>query len=300
MHRLPDRPFLARELADIGLTPSRVRRMTDDGEISQVFRGVYLPAALPDDFATRLAAVRLSLGSGQIACDRTAAWLHGIDLYRYGEYVGVPQLEFCVRRGRTRTRVPMIHGMTRDLADSDIEERSGVVATSPLRTALDLGAVLYRKDALAALDQYRRMHGVTVEQLVAGIERYKGRRGVRQLRDLVPLSDPRAESIRETWMRFAIHDAGLPAPEPQYWWRETFRLDLAYARQRVAVEYDGEEFHLTPEQERYDARRRALLRDDGWTLIVVRNGDFTGQRLETWISDLREALAARMQNNRRW
>lgn len=301
METLPLRPFLSSQLPEVGLTPARLRRAVESGQVRRLFTGIYVSSAVPDDLEVRLQAVRLGLGPGQIACDRTAAWIHGIDLYRYGEYADVPIPEFCVRRGRTRTRLPAIHGMTRDLADVDIETRSGLTSTTPLRTALDLGAVLYRRDALAALDQYRRLHDVTLEQLVLGAERYRGRRGVRQLRFLIPLSDPRSESIRETWTRLAILDAGLPAPETQYWWRDLYRLDLAYPRQRVAVEYDGEEFHLSSsDQVARDRARRDSLREDGWELIVVRNGDFSDARLSEWTGRLRAVLDDRRVGNRRW
>ena len=76
------------------------------------------------------------------------------------------------------------------------------------------------------------------------LARYRRRRGVIQLRQLVQLVDPRVESERESWVLLAIHDAGLPLPEPQYWIEidgvPTYRLDFAYPRLRVCVEYDGD------------------------------------------------------------
>ena len=77
----------------------------------------------------------------------------------------------------------------------------------------------------------------------------------------------------------------------------TYRLDFAYRRRRVCVEYDGEEAHR--DQEEYDADRRAWLRDHGWTVIVVRQGDFGDEALDRWLAELREALAAAY-SNRRW
>ena len=173
---------------------------------------------------------------------------------------------------------------------------AGVRTTTPLRTALDLACNVKRADALSALDAFARQHHVSREALLSGLERFKGRRGVIQARELVLLMDPRAESERETRLRLALADAGLPAPRPQ--WvviidGHEFRLDLAYPAHRVGVEYDGEEWHGTEEQRRHDNLRRRLLEKAGWVVIVVRRGDFSPARMDSWLSDVRDALEGR-------
>ena len=58
---------------------------------------------------------------------------------------------------------------------------------------------------------------------------------------------PRAESPGESWVRLEIIDNLFPPPVLQ--WsvrrdgRELFLLDLAYPGLKIAIEYDGEEFH---------------------------------------------------------
>ena len=49
------------------------------------------------------------------------------------------------------------------------------------------------------------------------LPRFRRRRGVVQLRELLELVDARIESARESWTWLEIHDAGLPLPEPQVW-----------------------------------------------------------------------------------
>lgn len=299
----PARPFVFAELHLLGITRTDLRRGLDSGQVRRVVRGVYAPASLPDDPESRLRAIGLALRPGQVACDRTAAWIHGVDLFGSAEHETVPNVETCALRGDPRSRLVGVRGRTRDLAPHDVMELSGIQTTTPLRTALDLGCVLHRRDALAALDNLRRLHGLTREDLLQELPRYHRRRGVVQLRLLVTLSDDRAESVRESWMRLAIHDAGLPRPQLQVWvevdGRPTYRLDLAYPASRVAVEYDGAAFHSSPEQRRHDEERRELLREQGWTVIVVRVGDFTGDRLTAWTADVRRALESAY-CNRRW
>jgi very-short-patch-repair endonuclease len=290
----PDRPFLASELRSLGISRPRLDRAVREREVRRVLRGVYLRTDVADTIETRLQAAKLVLPPGSVICDRFAAWLYGIDLFQFGETAVLPPIETCVLRGKNRSRLAGVRGRTRDLGKDDIVEMDGVFVTTPLRTALDLGCNLWRRDATHVLDRFLRDFG-TRDELARGAIRYFRRRGVVQLRELIPLADGRAESRRESWTRIEMRDAGLPEPEVQ-WWIEidgvpTYRLDLAYPRHRIAIEYDGEEFHLrTEEQRRNDRERRQWLRDHGWTVIVVRNGDFTGPGLDRWLRAVAEAL----------
>ena len=82
---------------------------------------------------------------------------------------------------------------TRHLLDRDVMIVRGIQVTTPLRTALDLGRLLWRFDALAAMDGFVLIV-VPKQELLHEIERFKGFRGVVQLRDLAPLAEGKAES----------------------------------------------------------------------------------------------------------
>lgn len=301
---LPDTPFTAEMSRERGLTTYRLRRMLREGVVRRITRGVYVAATVVDSVELRAQALALVLAPHQVVCDRTAAWLYGIDAFTFGDLDLLPEIETCARRGSSRCRRREVDGHSRDLNDSDVASIGGVQVTTPLRTALDLGCILQRRDALAAIDAFRRREEITLRDLVLASLRYKGRRGVIQLRELIPISDPRAESARESWTRLAIHDAGLPAPELQVWVDvdgiPTYRIDLAYRRRRIAIEYDGWEAHeSTPELRERTAARRRWLRAHGWTVIVVRVGDFTGIALDRWLGELADALASSYSNRRR-
>jgi len=301
---LPTKPFTTAQARELGISKKQLIAAVGSGEVRRVLRGVYQRTDEPDTVENRAAAAALVLASGSVLRDRSAAWLHGIDVFTYAEHGVVPPLETCVGRFRAPSDRLGVDGGTRDLAPDDVMTIQGVRVTTPLRTALDLGCNLRRRDALAALDQFMRTHGLTREQLAQGALKFFRRRGVIQLRQLIPHANERSESPRESWTRLEIVDAGLPCPELQFWIEidgmPTYRIDLAYPCLRVAVEYDGDEFHLrTEEQKRHDAERREWLRQNGWSVIVVRNGDFTGSGLDRWLGELKSALRPTY-SNRRW
>ena len=139
-----------------------------------------------------------------------------------------------------------------------------------------------------------RRHGISRRELEREVNRFHGRRGVIQLRELIPLADADAESPGESFTRLAIADDDLPPPQLQVWvcvdGVPTYRLDLAYPHHRIAIEYDGRAFHDSPEQRARDEARRRWLRDHGWTVIVVTKDDFTPGARRRWLDDLRRGL----------
>ena len=209
-----------------------------------MLRGVFLRADVPLTIGLKLAAAALVIQRSSVACDRTAAWIWGVDVHRLGELDVVPPLETRVLPGRHRTERHEVRGGERDLLPCDWVEVDGVKVTTPLRTAMDLGCLLPRRSALSAMDALMRAHGFTCGDLTRMLARYHRRRGVIQLRELVSWVDPRAESQPESWTRLELLDHGLPMPELQWWividGVPTYRLDLAYPGARIAIEYDGE------------------------------------------------------------
>jgi len=291
---LPAGPFTRREAEGLGITRGRLRAMVADGSVRRVLSSVYAAGDVPETLELRVAALGLIVGPDHIACDRTAAWIHGVDLLSLGESPARARPEVCVVRGRAPSERPEVRSRSRDLARRDVVRAGGLLVTTPLRTALDIGCILRRRDALAAMDRLGNLHGVRTLDLLAELPRFRRRRGVLQLRELIPLIDVRAESPAETWTRLAIHDAGLPAPVSQwevYVDGRVFRLDFAYPERLLAVEYDGTEFHSDPADVERDRERRDLLRRAGWRVIVVARDGLTAAGSTRWLSDLRGELA---------
>ena len=77
----------------------------------------------------------------------------------------------------------------------------------------------------------------------------------------------------ESEARLAMIDGGLPMPVLQYEIvdgnGDLRRVDFAWPEQRIAVEYDGLDWHTGDDAMRRDRKRTAALMDVGWIVIVI-------------------------------
>lgn len=297
MTELPATPFLARDIGSLGLSRENLRILLRAGEVRRMLTGVYVRADAEDTPALRAACAGLVLPPHCVVADRSAAWLHGVDCYDVAELAGPHLLEVVSLRGNQPTRRAEVYGGERELQPDEICEIGGVRVTTPLRTACDLACQRGAARALAVLDAFRRAYALEIADFAAVLPRFTDRRGVKQLRRLIPLSSPLAESAAESWTRMVIIDESLPAPEPQLWvlvpgygW---VRVDMGWRHLKVCVEYDGEEFHTRAEDREHDERRREAMRRDGWIVIVVRKDGFSGPGRELWFRELKAAFAER-------
>ena len=292
-------PFSRLEALRAGLSAHDLRFMVADGALRQSVRGVYVPTTLPDTLDVRAMSLAKVAAPHVVIVDRTAAWLWGVSAYTLTEESGAVPIDAFSLRGRNRVRRPGIIGGARDLRPSDWVETGGVRVTSPVRTALDLACSLGRLQAVATVDALMRAQGLAKEDLYAILPRFRGRRGVVQAREVAALVDPRAESHGESFTRVIVVDEGFPPPELQVWvydeqGRPIFRLDHAYEALKIAVEYDGEQHHTSPEDRKRDAERRAWLRANGWVVIVLTKKDLAVHNRPRWVKELSEARRERL------
>jgi hypothetical protein len=284
-----ERPFSPAESRAEGVSPHQLANLRERGLVRCVVRGAYAVAQVADSLETRTTALKLVLARGAIVVDRTAAWLHGVDILPRSAVYVPPPVQIFSRDG-SRLRRPGVASGVRSLRDFDVMEIDGLRVTTPLRTALDLGRLLGRFEALAALDGFLRL-GVSHAQILTSVERFKGERGVVQLRWIAPLANGRAESPAESALRLHWYDAGLPTPELQWWVHDDdgvpcYRIDLALPELRYGAEYFGEAFHTEADADHDEDRLAWLQSARRWTIdVFVRTdiyypGDPTGRLLE--------------------
>ena len=270
-------PFTLAEARRAGLHPTQVSRLCEAGILRRLLHGVYVVAQIPDSLELRSAALRLVVPSDAVVTDRTAGWLHGAPMVLApNDHLATPPVSVFLNRKGARLRNGLARSGQRLLRDEDVVEINGVLVTTPVRTACDLGRLLHRDSALAALDAMLRLGRFDSDELWDSIGHLKGMRGVRQLRALAPMADPRAESMGESVLRLRWLDIpSLPRPElqipvarPGRW---PYRVDLGVEELLMGFEYDGEEWHRrTARQIERDRGRRAWLRDErDWLICPV-------------------------------
>jgi len=274
---LPQSPFTRAEALDV-MREREWRALSAQGLVREAVPGLFVDASLPDTLEHRLAIARRAVAPDVVVARRTAAWLQGYDLLDYRGFPATPKVETVTNeRAKRPKNALMAAHFADDLLPGDVTEIGGLRVTTPLRTVCDLARFTPRGDALVAVDAYLHKGMVEAEQLRKHFVRWKGRRGIRQAYATLEMADARSESGGESRMRLRVLDMGLPRPElqiPVYdlHGRVRFWLDLGWPQWKLALEYDGEEFH--PEEQLVrDRARRKWIRDRGWTVEAFRRGD---------------------------
>jgi hypothetical protein len=248
------------------------------GAVQRIWHGIYCRGE-PTDLL-RLRGLDFSSGTKVPVCLGTAAAIHGFDTEEPAD------LHVLNPPGRQLRPVDGLVVHRRDGAPLVVVD--GRRVTSPAWTAVEVARSLRRPRALATLDAALRSGKCSRAELWRAAIEQAGRRGIVAVRELLPLADGRAESPMESEARLAMIDGGLPIPELQYEVvdgnGQLRRLDFAWPDQRVAVEYDGMDWHSGADAMRRDRDRHAALLDVGWVVIAIvfddvrhRSWDFVGR-----------------------
>lgn len=236
---------------------------------TRLLPGVYQARGKAPALRDRTVAAWLWSGRRAVIAGAAAAALHGAEWVN-----GDVAIELIWRNGRPPSGV-VVRNET--LADGEVTLIDGLPVTTAVRTALDLGRHLRRGSALARLDALARATGVCADDIRLLAERHRGARGIRRLRQILPLVDGGAASPKESWLRLLFIDAGLPVPTtqiPVYDGRGLIALlDMGWEDFKVSAEYDGDQHRSDRRQYVWDQRRARLVAGLGWKEIRVINED---------------------------
>jgi len=225
-----------------------------------VFRAVYIARDAELTAAVKARAAWLSTGA--TLCGLSAAAVLGTNWLD-----GAAPAEI-VRADRHRQNGIVVHSY--DLADGEVCAVAGMRATSPARTAFDIGRARPAARAVPVLDALLNATGIKPADVITVADRRSGARGVRRLRAALEWVDGGAESPQESRVRLLLVGAGLPRPETQIEFRELrIRVDMGWREWKVAVEYDGIQHWESRYQRSWDIERIALLEAAGWCVIRV-------------------------------
>ncbi len=274
-------PFSTRMAFEAGLTRYALDELVKSGHVVRIFKGVHVVAGTPDTVDLRVRAVQLVVPPNAVACDHTAAWVHGADLLPPSAHEGAPPVCFFSRDSGNRLRLPGVVSGERTLTLDDVVDIGGLRVTSPLRTTCDLGRTRDLPRALAHVDGMLALKLFTQDRLLLEVERFRGMRWVTHLRTVAVMGDARAQSPAESMLRYYWIAAGLPTPTPQYpvldaLGREVFYLDLCDPVNGVAGEYDGKLFHGEERRDHDEQRRNWIETNHPIQITVFTDADLFG------------------------
>jgi hypothetical protein len=240
-----------------------MQRRLRSAELVKILPGVYSRGA--PDALTRLRGLDLRCGEHVAVCLGTAAAIFDFDTEGVTD-VHVLNPEGHLLRNHVGVVVHRREG-------APLTSYRGRRLTTPAWTAVEVARSLRRPRALATLDAALRSQTVDRRELLAAAEVQAGRRGIVTVRDFIPVARPEAESPMESEARLVMLDGGLPEPLLQYEIVDRdgrlWRVDFAWPDRRVAVEYDGFDWHSSPEALRRDRQKRAALEEIDWRILSI-------------------------------
>ncbi|OBF30944.1 hypothetical protein A5724_23365 [Mycobacterium sp. ACS1612] len=253
-----------------------------------VYRDVYVPKAQKLSAADRAIAAWLWSKRRATAAGLSAAALHG------SRWLDAELPAELNQTHRHKTKGIVLHSDV--LSEDEVCAVMGVPATTPARTAYDLGRRSGLTAAVIRIDALMQATDLKATEIEALAERHRGARGIVQLREATMLSDTGAESPQETRTRLILTFAGLRPKRTQIEVFDRFgefvhRIDMGWDDWMVGVEYDGAQHWTDPDVRDNDIEVQAVLEAMGWRIIRVSAG-MVRYRPSTIIARTRAALHA--------
>ena len=255
-----------------GLSHSSLERAVAREWVDRLARDRYVVAGAPDTWHRRLEAAILGIESGG-ASHGTAAVLWELPGFSPGE------IELLVPVGRgSRNPLATIH-RSRTLLATDFTALGRWPLTTPTRTLLDLARVAPTVALLEAFDD-AICRGLTTPERIARHAARVLRQAPRDAKALVDQAlaawtvGPLPANRGEMAVVRLLLEAGFPPPERQVEVRARdgrliARVDLAYVRDKLAIERLSRRWHGSGAAQVRDAARRLELQAAGWRVIEV-------------------------------
>ncbi len=255
-----------KQLLELGMGRRAVVLRLEQGRLHELHRGVYVVGVRRVSRRGRWMAAVLSCGDGGVLSHRSAARFWRL-LPPTAEWIDVTRPDRRMRRNG-------IVGHRSGLHDDEWLVEDGIPVTSPFRTIFDLAAVVDKRQLERAWHEAEVRKMTDRVSLPVLLERYPGRRGTRNLRELLASVEPIGISRNEFEEAFlALVDAcGLPRPRmnADLSLRGRFiEVDALWEHERLAVELDSRSVHGTRKRFESDRQRDRILVAEGFRTMRV-------------------------------
>lgn len=258
------------QLYGAGFTRHEIRGLVSRSFLHRLHRGVY---AVGNPRLSRrgwLFAALLAAGDDSFLGHRTGAGVRGLC------GINTWQPDVTVVRNQTQTRPGLtLHCMKHSPDPSEVGVVDGLrVATVPL-ILVQLAPTAAQPELTRMIELGLRRGNLRMGEMEAALERHSGERGVGKLRSVLNgyRRRPFDKSSLEASVAAAI-ERDPRIPKPQRNGRRTaggieWELDFWWEKERVALEVDGSQYHLTPQDRERDRLKDAKLMAEGITPMRI-------------------------------
>lgn len=260
-------------IGSAAVAAGRLTKYTLSSSFVAVHHDIYVPRDTQPTAVLRARAAWLWSRRRGVVAGQSAAALHGA---KWVDDRASAELLYDCRRPPRGVRT-----WSDRVEDDETQLLAGMRVTTPARTALDLACRYPVGRAVAAIDALARATHLKTADADLLAERYRGRRGIRRARTVLPLVDAGAESPRETWLRLLLIRAGFPPPQTQIPVYDEYGqlvavLDMGWEEIKVGLDYDGDHHRTNRRQFNRDIRRFEVVTALGWISIRVTAEDTEG------------------------
>lgn len=266
------------ELLEWGVHP---RRLTS-GEFHEAVPGFFTPSDAPATLELAARVLQQKAVPGAVISYASAAEILGLPLPRNLEYA-TSRTVHCSVPGSRRRRSghgAIMHTSPEDHATLRVR---GVRLSAPVPLLCELAGLLDPTRLAACCDHLvgpnsRVRPHLSLMELRAIAKDAPARYRISAVRAAVEDARERVESPKETETRLLLRDAGFAEPVVNLTIRapgtgETFRLDLSYPEQKLAIEYDGFWHSTDKKRHRQDRRKDDVLHELAWNVVRASDDD---------------------------
>jgi very-short-patch-repair endonuclease len=264
--------FTSEQAAACEMSDDALLRATRRGRLVRLHTSVFAVAGSPETWERSLLAACLAGGEGAVASHRAAARIWGlVDDSDDTVEISVP------RRRNPRLRGVVLH-RSGDLLPEHTTIRRRIPVTNPLRTMVDVAAVLQPEAVEDALDAGLRWPSLfSVKAVRTALDELAGpgRSGAGVLRKVLDereFGNDVSDSELEKRMSKLLRQAGLPQAVFHYVVETPAgvflaEVDFAYPEIRLVIEVDGFDAHGTPRAMAKDFVRQNGLAPFRWHVL---------------------------------
>ena len=254
------------ELRACGLEDQAVGVRVRNGRLHRLHLGVYAVGhANPPLEGLLLAAVK-ACGPGAVLSHVSAAVLWEL-------LPGEPRvIDVTVRTSGIRRPAGLRVHRSSTLDARDVVRHRGIALTSPVRTLVDLAAVVDERSLRRAVREAQARRRASLADILDALGRLGPRRGSRKLANIVATGPAPTRSVLEDVVLDLLLSGGLAHPDvnvPLVLEGRRIVPDFRWPESKLVVEADGAAWHDHKLAREDDAERQALLERHGERVLRV-------------------------------